>query len=134
MLWATPKLRPCLELRRPALANQTWAWRGNKTTSYFDFLLGGRGSLVIPQSDRRSYSIRLTGTTIPPGQDIELIHCISVSTVPNRPSSSFNKQRTAVSRLSNSETHNPAHVIPSAEPHLTLSGRKKTSPLLQQRA
>jgi hypothetical protein len=41
------KLRPCPELRCSDPANQSPAWRGNKTTFYFDFLLGGRGSLRV---------------------------------------------------------------------------------------
>ena len=31
-----------IQFRFAVLANKSWAWRGNKTTSYFDFLLGGR--------------------------------------------------------------------------------------------
>src|SRR6266568_6898513 len=53
------KLRPCPELRRSDLANQSPAWRGNKTTFYFDFLLGGRG----PSGDLR-YAMRLLPHTL----------------------------------------------------------------------
>ena len=33
-----------IQFRFTVLASKSWAWRGNKTTSYFDFLLGGRRS------------------------------------------------------------------------------------------
>ena len=41
------RIKLVIQFRFAVLANKSWAWRGNKTISYFDILLGGRGSQFI---------------------------------------------------------------------------------------